>query len=686
MANRSKIVGLTQLKNKVKRNAFDLTHRHMFTAQFGELLPVFTQWCNPGETFKLGYQGFTRTAPLQTAAFTRLRENIQYFFVPLQSTWKYFESTIQNMTVGQSGENISRIAESSTSAQELSTSLPYVNYNTLKEWISDVYNQTLYYMTGCYNALGKDNFTSENILSWYYDNHPQFVPNRTWRFCANAKLLGMLGYGNFSGVYTYNLGAQAALYMQDKTTWNTNAFMNSSYGLYLDAYDAFTITNAPNLSVFPLLCYHKIINDYYRYYQWQAYEPWTCNIDYIKPSDNMNASDWLQLSSLDGEDTSLIDIELSNLPLDYLLGVLPRAQYGEESAVSVGNVSLFGDNVNVSTSNTTPSGPIYNSQGTTGNAYVADGTLSPNSAGTGNTNWSTPSHNHTFNVQTAVASHLHLSNTNNNFTISALRSALALQKYKEVQNSNDADFCEQVLAHFGVKPKHEDYKSYFIGGADNTIAINPEVNTNLTSGNAPDIKATATGQLSCSSTFTADTYGIIIGIYRCTPILDYSHEGIDRNLLKTDASDFPIPELDSVGMQTQYRFEVSAPSIGKARGNVTAGSTQIDMATTYGYLPRYAELKTSYDRYEGAFNSSLRSWVTGLDPNLLFAWRRNYSNTSAPYYRGINSLLKATASLVSNLFVNTSSATVDDDKLWIGSVNTCVAVRPFSVYGLPWAD
>ena len=41
----------------------------------------------------------------------------------------------------------------------------------------------------------------------------------------------------------------------------------------------------------------------------------------------------------------------------------------------------------------------------------------------------------------------------NSLKISALRSAAALQKYKEIQNSNDPDFATQVLAHFGIKPK-----------------------------------------------------------------------------------------------------------------------------------------------------------------------------------------------------------------------------------------
>ncbi|MBQ5154032.1 hypothetical protein EGM85_12330, partial [Macrococcus caseolyticus] len=126
--SRSTIMGLTKLKHKVSRNAFDLSHRHMFTAQIGELLPVYYQWCHPNETFKLSYSGFSRTAPLNTAAFTRLRENIQYFFVPFQSLWRYFEQSVNNMSVGQAGQNISMIATSPTEPQTLSTSLPYINF------------------------------------------------------------------------------------------------------------------------------------------------------------------------------------------------------------------------------------------------------------------------------------------------------------------------------------------------------------------------------------------------------------------------------------------------------------------------------------------------------------------------------------------------------------------------------
>ena len=49
-------------------------------------------------------------------------------------------------------------------------------------------------------------------------------------------------------------------------------------------------------------------------------------------------------------------------------------------------------------------------------------------------------------------------------SVAALRQAYAAQKYKEIQLANDVDFASQIEAHFGVKPKHADDTSYFIGG------------------------------------------------------------------------------------------------------------------------------------------------------------------------------------------------------------------------------
>ena len=50
----------------------------------------------------------------------------------------------------------------------------------------------------------------------------------------------------------------------------------------------------------------------------------------------MNAKAFISADSFSQTMTTLIDLENSNLPIDYFTSVLPRAQYGDESAVPIG--------------------------------------------------------------------------------------------------------------------------------------------------------------------------------------------------------------------------------------------------------------------------------------------------------------------------------------------------------------
>ena len=676
MAN--KVLGMHRLKNKVKRNAFDLSHRHMFTAQVGELLPVFTQWVNPNETLKIGYNGKTRTAALNTDAFTRIRENIQYYFVPFQSLWKYFEQQVTNLTKGDAGQNISKFASSSMAASSISTSMPYISYVDLASWLDLMYTHALYALD---NYISTPNHSAQGFLEFcsrstvYSD---VFVCDG-YRLCRAAKLLTALGYGNFSNVVQYDIYANAVAFMSTHE-WSVPIFKFSEYGLRCSDFEAQHIYNSPNLSLFPLLAYHKICNDHYRNEKWQPFEPWTCNIDYLEPDGNMNAKDFIDSLSFTKLMSSILDLENSNLPIDYFTSVLPRAQYGDESAatVSVDGANTFFD---LQDPNDPKIGPVFSgsSTHTTDNLIkspdtsiiIPEGNVAP--------------------VQTLYTNQLLIGlkgrlNADASLKISALRSATALQKYKEIQNSNDPDFAAQVLAHFGIKPKVDSRTSIFIGGDDKTLSINPQVNTNFQNGGEPEIKAIGIGDLSASCKFTSTTYGMIIGIYRAVPQLDYARVGIDRNLFKTDASDFPIPELDSIGMQTQYRCELSAPLIGLREPELDKPSViDIDMSVTYGFAPRYAELKSARDYYEGGFCGAYASWVTGYDEYFLRLWRKNLGSQSVANYGSIDDLFRCRPSLLYPIFVNQWSGTVNDDKLLIGSVNTCVAVRPFSMYGLPYS-
>ncbi|WP_218830218.1 hypothetical protein, partial [Klebsiella pneumoniae] len=106
----------------------------------------------------------------------------------------------------------------------------------------------------------------------------------SYRYALSARLLTSLGYGNFSFYSTYDVISQLKAYaLRSGVSWTVDNFKNDStngFGI------AKSWTNSPNLSIFPLLAYHRIINDYYKYRQWQPLEPWTFNIDYVTPSDD----------------------------------------------------------------------------------------------------------------------------------------------------------------------------------------------------------------------------------------------------------------------------------------------------------------------------------------------------------------------------------------------------------------
>ena len=521
MANRSNIMGLHGLKNKPSRNSFDLSHRNMFTAKVGELLPCFVQELNPGDSIKVTGSYFTRTAPLQSNAFTRLRENVQYFFVPYGALWKYFDSQVINMTKNANGGDISRIASSLVGTQKVTTQMPCVNYKTLHAYLLKFINQTPLVVNG-----------------------PAFIRG-CYRHAESAKLLQLLGYGNFP--------EQFANFKVNNDKGNNSGlnFKDVSY------------KNSPYLSIFRLLAYHKICNDHYQYRQWQPYNASLCNVDYLAPNSSslLNIDDALLSipdDSIKSEKMNLLDMRFSNLPLDYFTGVLPTSQFGSESVVNLnlgnaqGSATINGVTGLDSTRWNTPLAPDWIEGAAVKTSSNGNKHLSVMND-KGNTFKLT--HDHTFSGSATINTSL-----SGEMSIIALRNALAVQKYKEIQLANDVDFQSQVLAHFGIKPDETYENSIFIGGSSSMININEQINQNLTGSNKATYGAAPQGNGSASIKFTAKTYGVVIGIYRCTPVLDFAHLGIDRTLLKTDASDFVIPELDSIGMQQTFRCEVAAPA------------------------------------------------------------------------------------------------------------------------------
>lgn len=655
MANRSNIMGLHGLKNKTSKNSFDLSHRNLFTAKVGELIPCSVFELNPGDTINLDTSYFTRTAPLDSAAYTRLRENVQFFFVPYSQLWKYFDSQVMNMTSTPNGADISRVATGLTSNSKITTQMPFVQYKALHDELTNQANAGI-------DSLGSTSGLDKSLLN-----------NGEYRWACSAKLLQMLGYGNFPE-QNFDISKGQSHYQLD--SFNLGPDLPSVPANFYNL----------NLSIFRLLAYHKVCNDHYTYRQWQPYNAYLCNVDYLVPdkSGSLDISSLLPWkNNLSGKDhLTLLDMRFSNLPLDYFNGVLPTPQFGSESVVNLnlGNVSS-----QAHISGTTSGNSSYRGVDTSADSpaqFHTDETGTTRLVGITGGIRKYSNHDHQFSNDITINSSL-----NGSLSIAALRQATALQKYKEIQLANDSDFVSQIEAHFGVTPKHSDTVSYFLGGASSMIDINPQVNSNLadwTQSNA--IKAAPLGQGHGKIKFTADTYGIVLGIYRCVPVLDYAHVGVDRTLLKTDASDFVIPELDSIGMQQSILGEIMMPSYHDGSVGLIAGQGHhVRPTDSFGYAPRYSEYKTSFDRFNGEFCYSLSNWVTGLDLKRLF--NMTYGQISSNDFSKILApeLFNCRPDLVKSIFLNEKTLLTKDDNLFVGLVNMAYVIRRLSRYGLPYS-
>jgi hypothetical protein len=75
---------LDRAKVAVHRSSFDLSSKKLFTAKIGEILPCYWQIAIPGTKYRISSDWFTRTVPVNTAAYTRIKEYYDFYAVPLR--------------------------------------------------------------------------------------------------------------------------------------------------------------------------------------------------------------------------------------------------------------------------------------------------------------------------------------------------------------------------------------------------------------------------------------------------------------------------------------------------------------------------------------------------------------------------------------------------------------------------
>jgi hypothetical protein len=209
------VFNLNALKAHPERNAFDLSHNDVFSCAPGMLLPISCTEVLPNEHYEINPQIFLRTMPLNSAAFVRMRQHVEFFFVPMRVLCRQF-----NQFVVGTKYSISAL----DTLNDFNKTLPSVRLSEIRKW---------------FLATKANDGLNISLVE------------------GSRRLFDLLGYGisSYRDVTENN-------YPDSYTQSNPAAKQTS-----------------PALSVFRLACYQKIYQDYYRNPYWEAPDASVFNFD-----------------------------------------------------------------------------------------------------------------------------------------------------------------------------------------------------------------------------------------------------------------------------------------------------------------------------------------------------------------------------------------------------------------------
>lgn len=612
--------GMSNLQNHPHRSGFDIGRKNAFTAKVGELLPVYWDISMPGDKYKFNIEYFTRTQPVETSAYTRLREYFDFYAVPLRLLWKSAPSVLTQM------QDINQIQALSFSQNlKLGTYLPSITLDQL--------SSVLYRLNGGTYNPG----TSSYLRNLFGFNRADLA----------FKLLSYLGYGNIV----------KSLPTSDSRWWSTT-LKNSSDSSYTQAYIQNNYVN-----LFPLLAYQKIYQDFFRWPQWENSNPSSYNVDYFSGVSSLLVASLPDVSSDYWKSDTMFDLKYCNWNKDMLMGVLPNSQFGDVAVISLD--SSVGD--------------LKAGFRTTDGKFISAVANAPLTTDNSSAGLSTPGvvSGSTVAIKSPLISDL--SALKSQFSVLAVRQAEALQRWKEISQSGDPDYREQIRKHLGVNlPQALSNLCIYIGGVSRNLDISEVVNTNLSSvSDTAVIAGKGVGAGDGSFTYTTDEHCVVMCIYHAVPLLDYAISGQDGQLLVTDAESLPIPEFDNIGMEVLPMTQI-----------FNSPKASIVNLFNAGYNPRYFNWKTKLDVINGAFTTTLKSWVSPVTESLLSGWFGfgytegdvNQNNKVVLNYK----FFKVNPSVLDPIFGVAANSTWDTDQLLVNSYIGCYVARSLSRDGVPY--
>lgn len=305
---------LDRAKIPTHRSSFDLSSKKLFTAKVGEILPCYWQIAIPGNKYRISSDWFTRTVPVNTAAYTRIKEYYDFYAVPLRLISRSLPQAFTQMT-----DYVTSAASSSENTSTL-TSVPYVPQSAISAFLqlSNVGDQT--------------NTRDDAGLPIVY---------------GTCKILDMLGYGS----------------MISSSNQSKNAITQKYLGVdnLGDANNPLVYSVSQAVSALPFLAYQKIYFDFFSNSQWEKHLAYAYNVDYWSGTGDILLS------------VNMLKLRYANYPKDYFMGMLPSSQYGSVAVLpSYYDPTHSSNNVLAYSSSANPqSGLIENGSSTT-NATVSN--------------------------------------------------------------------------------------------------------------------------------------------------------------------------------------------------------------------------------------------------------------------------------------------------------------------------
>lgn len=257
---------LDRARISTHRSSFDLSSKKLFTAKVGEILPCYWQIAIPGTKYRISSDWFTRTVPVNTAAYTRIKEYYDFYAVPLRLISRALPQAFTQMT------DYMTSATSDSRNTDILKHVPYCNLSDISSYFDSIYN--------------KDYFDDVSLPLGY----------------GSAKLLDMLGYGSFMKQDAVSLG------------YVTSSYFGHNISSPTDNPLVYAVSQRVNL--LPVFTYQKIYYDFFSHSQWEKHLAYAYNVDYWP--DNVSISPTKEM----------LKLRYANYPKDYFMGVLPNSQYG----------------------------------------------------------------------------------------------------------------------------------------------------------------------------------------------------------------------------------------------------------------------------------------------------------------------------------------------------------------------